>query len=292
MVYSMTGYGRAEEQLNGRSVSVEIRSVNSRYFEYSSRLPRGAAFLDDLLKKAVSAAVSRGKVELHLSLQNMEGGGAQVSANLPVATGYYDALMHIADELHVEADITAAQLGRFPEVFTVTKTETDEEQLAADVMQVAGQALARHTTMRETEGLQLRADMEARLAAVETMLGSVEEDSAGRVRRYRDKLYERLSELLADTTVDEGRMLTEAAIFADRTAVDEETVRLRSHIEQFRGILEKGGSVGRKLDFLTQELNREVNTIGSKCQEVAITRLVVEMKGEIEKIREQIQNLE
>lgn len=292
MINSMTGYGRAEQQLHGRAIAVEIKSVNSRYFEYSSRLPRNAGFLDDALKKLLSAAVSRGKVDLYLSLQTLEGGDVQVRANLPLAAGYYEALGEIANHLHIEADVTAARLGRFSDVFTLTKADTDEEALAADVLQVAGQALEKYTAMRAAEGEKLAADMLARLAALEELLAGVEAGSAGRVQRYRDRLYERLEALLADRAIDEGRILTEAALFADKTAVDEETVRLSSHIDQFRGILALGGAVGRKLDFLTQELNREVNTIGSKCQEVEITRLVVEMKSEIEKIREQIQNIE
>lgn len=292
MINSMTGYGRAEQQLHGRAVAVEIKSVNSRYFEYSSRLPRNLSFLDDALKKLLSTAISRGKVDLHLSLQNLAGSDVQVRANLPLAAGYYEALGEIANHLHIETDVTAAKLGRFSDVFTLTKTDTDEEELTADVLAVAGTALGRYTAMRAAEGEKLAADMLARLAALGDMLAAVEEGSAGRVQRYREKLHERLSEVLADTAIDEGRILTEAAVFADKTAVDEETVRLHSHIEQFKGILVPGGAVGRKLDFLTQELNREVNTIGSKCQEVEITRLVVEMKSEVERIREQIQNIE
>lgn len=292
MMNSMTGYGRAEQQLHGRAVSVEIKSVNSRYFEYSSRLPRNLGFLDDGLKKLLSGGLSRGKVELHLGLQNLEGADTEVSANLAVAAGYHDALVAIADALHIQPDITAAKLGRFSDVFTLTKAGADEEELAADVMQVAGAALQRFSAMRAAEGEKLAADITSRLKALGGLLAQVEEGSAGRVQRYRDKLGERLKEVLADTAIDESRILTEAAIFADKTAVDEETVRLRCHIGQFEEILAAGGAVGRKLDFLTQELNREVNTIGSKCQEVEITRLVVEMKSEIEKIREQIQNME
>lgn len=292
MVNSMTGYGRAEEVLHGRSLSVEIRSVNSRYFEYNSRIPRSVNFLDDTLRKLLSSKISRGKVELGLSLQNLEGGGTEVLPNFPVARGYHTSLTGIARELGIHNDVTASVIGRFSDVFTVTKSEMDEEELQADVLAVAEAALERFTRMRAVEGKKLREDIEQRLEAIRRMVEQVEADSAGRVERYRERLLERLREVLVDSTVDESRILTEAAIFADKTAVEEETVRLRSHLEQYAAILEKGGQAGRKLDFLTQELNREVNTIGSKCQEIEITRVVVDMKSEIEKIREQIQNLE
>ena len=292
MARSMTGYGRAQEERNGRAISVEIKSVNSRYFEFSTRMPRSVGFLEDPVKKLVSAHTSRGRAELNLSLQNLADGNTTVTANLPVATAYYEALADIATALMIENDTTAATIARFSDVFTVTRKEEDEEELKADVLAVAEAALARYDAMRTAEGQKLREDIQNRLNAIEEMLAQVEEGSAGRVQRYREKLFERLKEVLEDKSIDEARLLAEAALFADRTAVDEETVRLHSHLKQFREILGQEGAVGRKLDFLTQELNREVNTIGSKCQEVEITKLVVEMKSEIEKIREQIQNVE
>lgn len=292
MALSMTGYGRSEEVLHGRDIAVEIKSVNSRYFEFSCRLPRAYNFLEDVLKKELSAAVSRGKTELYLSVQNLEQGETTVTANLAVAGGYLRAINDISEQLEVPYDITASVLSRFPDVFTLQRTETDEEELKQDVLQVMRAAVARFNQMRQTEGEKLKADIMGRLAAVELMLEAVENGSAGRVERYTEKLYERLKVVLEDRSIEEARLLTEAAIFADKTAVDEETVRLRSHLKQYRDILGQEGAVGRKLDFLTQELNREVNTIGSKCQELEITRFVVDMKAEIEKIREQIQNLE
>ena len=292
MALSMTGFGRHGEIWNGRDISVELKSVNSRYFEYSSRLPRNCGFLDDTLKKAVSAGMSRGKVEIFLSIQNLEEGEAEVCPNLAMARGYYDALQAIGRDLRIDVEVNAAALGRYSDVFTVRRSEVDEEQLAADVLAVAQSAFNRFNEMRQAEGEKLCADIFARLDNLEQMLEQVEQDSAGRVQRYSDRLYARLAEVLQDRNVDEARLLTEAAIFADKTAVDEETVRLHSHVKQFREILEAEGPVGRKLDFLTQEVNRETNTIGSKCQEIEITRLVVDMKAEIEKIREQIQNLE
>lgn len=292
MALSMTGFGRHEEILNGRDITVEIKSVNSRYFEYSSRTPRYCGFLEDALKKAVSGAVSRGKVELSLSILNLEEGEAEVCANLAMARGYFDALNTIARELRIDADVSASVLGRYSDVFTVRRSEVDEEQLTADVLQVAGAAIEKFSAMRAVEGKKLAADIGSRLEAIRSMLVLVEQDNQGRVQRYTEKLFARLGEVLQDRNIDEARLLTEAAIFADKTAVDEETVRLRSHLKQFDEILAQDGPIGRKLDFLTQEVNRETNTIGSKCQELEITRLVVDIKAEIEKIREQIQNLE
>ncbi len=292
MAKSMTGYGRAGEERNGRSLALEVKSVNSRYFEYNMRLPRNMGFAEDPVKKLVSAHVSRGRVEVGLTVQSLADGGTTVTANLPVATAYYEAIADIATALMIENDTTAATLARFSDVFTVTRSEADEEELLADVLAVAAAALQKYDQMREAEGEKLKEDILSRLCAIEQMLSEVETDSAGRVQRYRERLLAKLQEVLEDKSIDENRILAEAALYADRTAVDEETVRLRSHLKQYREILGQQGAVGRKLDFLTQELNREVNTIGSKCQEVSITRLVVDMKSEIEKIREQVQNIE
>lgn len=292
MVRSMTGYGRAKEILNGREITVEIRSVNSRYFEYNSRVPRNCNFLDEALKKVVSSRVERGKVELYLSMQALEQGGMEVKANHKLAGEYYSALCEISHELRIDNDITASSMMRFGDIFTLMQSETDEDQLMADVIEVAQSAVNNLCAMRQAEGEKLAADVNNRLDNLGKMLAEVEADSKGRVERYTARLHEKLKEVLQDNNIDEARILTEAAIFADKTAVDEETVRLHSHLKQYHEIITQGGSVGRKLDFLTQELNRETNTIGSKCQEVEITRLVVDMKSEIEKIREQIQNLE
>lgn len=292
MALSMTGYGRSEEILHERSIAVEVKSVNSRYFEYYSRLPRNYGFVEDALKKALSAQVSRGKVELHLSVQNLEERDVEVRPNLAVAAEYRNALAEIGEHLGIRDDVTTAVLARFGDVFTVCRAETDEEELKADVLAVAKAAAQRFNEMRAVEGEKLKADIVDRLGHLQEMLKEVEKDSAGRVQRYTQRLFEKLQEVLQNQAIEESRLLTEAAVFADKTAVDEETVRLHSHIKQYFSILESDGPVGRKLDFLTQELNREVNTIGSKCQEIDITRLVVEMKAEIEKIREQIQNLE
>ncbi len=292
MIRSMTGYGRAGEVRGGRDITVEIKSVNARYFEYSSRMPRGFVFLDDKLKKLVNASISRGKTELSLTVVNIDVGDTSVSANLELAKEYLDAMRAMSEALGVRDDVTVSALCRLPELFAARRAEIDAEQLWADVQAVAEKAIESFVAMRAAEGEKLRADIVSRLDFLEKAVGEIEQTSTERVKKYTDKLYEKLRALLEDRSIDDARILTEAALFADRTAVDEETVRLRSHIRQYRDILALDEPVGRKLDFLTQELNRETNTIGSKAQDLAITRLVVDMKGEIEKIREQIQNIE
>ena len=292
MIFSMTGFGRAQRTIGGRDITVEIRSVNSRFFEYSSRMPRNCVSLDDKLKKLLNEKISRGKVELSLSVTDLEAKDTAVAVNLEMARSYLDAAREMSTALGVTNDVTATFLAKMPDVFTVYRQERDEEQFWLDVREVTQAALDNFLSMRAAEGEKLRDDILSRLETLESDVAEVEKDSAGRVQRYTEKLYARLKTLLEDRTVDEARILTEAAIFADKTAVDEETVRLRSHIAQYRSLLASGSPIGKKLDFLTQELNRETNTIGSKCSDVAITRVVVEMKGEIEKIREQIQNIE
>lgn len=292
MVLSMTGYGRAEQTLNGRNITVELRSVNARFFEYSSRMPRTCAFLDDKLKALVGEDVHRGKVELNLSIQSVAAADTVVQVNWPLAESYRQALCALAERMDIKNDVTVTALARFPDVLTQTAAPADPDALWADVAAVARQAVEAFLGMRAAEGAKLKADIENRLQVVEDLVGQIEEGSAGRVQAYTDRLYARLQELLADRNIDESRILTEAALFADKTAIDEETVRLHSHVAQYREILTLDEPIGRKLDFLTQELNREANTIGSKCQDASLTRLVVALKSEIEKIREQIQNIE
>ena len=292
MGLSMTGYGRARLTLHGRDITVEIKSVNSRYFEYSSRLPRGYSFLEDKLKKLVNGKIARGKAELNLTIVNVEAPDTVITPNVELARQYKAAMDEMARQLGMRNDVTLSGLCRFPDMFSAVHAEADEAELWQDVQAVAAAALENFVAMRAAEGAKLREDVLARLCTLEKDVGVIEQTSAARVQKYTDKLYARLKELLDGRDIDDARILTEAAIFADKTAVDEETVRLRSHIRQYRDILALSEPVGRKLDFLTQELNRETNTIGSKCNELDITRVVVEMKGEIEKIREQIQNLE
>ena len=292
MVLSMTGYGRARLTLHGRDITVEIKSVNSRYFEYSSRLPRGYSFLEDKLKKLVNGKIARGKAELNLTIVNVEAPDTVITPNVELARQYKAAMDEMARQLGMRNDVTLSGLCRFPDMFSAVHAEADEAELWQDVQAVAAAALENFVAMRAAEGAKLREDVLARLCTLEKDVGVIEQTSAARVQKYTDKLYARLKELLDGRDIDDARILTEAAIFADKTAVDEETVRLRSHIRQYRDILALSEPVGRKLDFLTQELNRETNTIGSKCNELDITRVVVEVKGEIGKIREQIQNLE
>ena len=292
MIRSMTGYGRDQQLLHGRSITVEIRSVNHRYFEFSCRAPRGCAFLEDRLKRALQSAISRGKVEVSLTLQTVENRHTSVAVDHALAGQYLTALRALGEEYSLPDDLTLSVVARLPDVFTLCRDEEDEEELAADVLSVLQNALARFVAMRETEGERLRDDVLARLSVMEEHLSFVEERSPQTLAEYRARLTARLTELLNGAVPDENRILTEAGIVADRLAVDEETVRLRSHFAQLRKIMESTEPVGRKLDFLVQEMNRETNTIGSKCSDTAIAGQVVEMKSEIEKIREQIQNIE
>ncbi len=292
MILSMTGFGRGTAVRNGREITVELRSVNSRYFEYSSRIPRTCSFMDSRLKKQINERVSRGKVELSLTLQNVDAADTVVVVNTELARSYQRAMRDLSEQLGIKNDISAGLLTHFPDVLATRHADTDEEQLWTDVSSVTAQALDCFVAMRAAEGEKMKADIESRLNFLEECVGKVESLSAGRVEAYTGRLYEKLKVILEDRDIDDARVLTEAAIFGDKTAVDEETVRLRSHIAQYRDILRLNEPVGRKLDFLTQELNRETNTIGSKCQDLDITRIVVDMKAEIEKIREQIQNLE
>lgn len=292
MPSSMTGYGRAARQLNGKDISVEIKSVNHRFFEFGCRAQRSYSYLEDGIKKRVQEKVSRGKVDLSLSIQNVGGEALTIKINEEAAAAYAGALNKLAQIAGISAGYTVDTLTRFPEIFSVEKQEDDEEALWRDVCEVLDEALAGFVDMRNREGGELVADLLRRLESIEENVTIVEAAGARIVEDYRKRLYAKLGELLADKGIDENRILTEAALFADRTDVGEETVRLRSHIGQYRAILSSGEPVGRKLDFLTQELNREVNTIGSKIQDVEISKIVVSMKSDIEKIREQIQNLE
>lgn len=292
MIKSMTGYGRAGQLLHGRDITVEIRSVNHRYFEFSCRTPRGCAFLEDKLKRQLQTAISRGKVDVGLTMQTVESENSSVAINHQLAAGYLAALRGMGEELGLKDDISLSSMTLFSDIFAVCRGEEDEDEIWQDVSSVLAEAITRFVAMRETEGARLKADVLSRLLTLEEHLAYVEKRSPETVAEYRARLTAKLTELLSGAVPDENRILTEAAIVADRLAVDEETVRLHSHIAQLREILESAEPVGRKLDFLVQELNRETNTIGSKCSDTSITKHVVEMKSEIEKIREQIQNLE
>ncbi len=292
MIKSMTGFGRSHEVLNGRDITVEIRAVNHRYYEFSSRLPRAYTFAEEKLKSLLQGKISRGKVEVSVQVQNVTAVYEKITANREVISEYVMALREIQEELALTDDLSLSAVMRLPDAFTVVKAETDEEQLWEDLKTVAEQALANFIRMRETEGERMKADISARLTAIEGNVSFVEGRSPMIVENYRKRLYDKMCEVLEGKSVDENRILLEAGIFSEKTAVDEETVRLRSHIAQFREMLESTEPIGRKLDFLVQEMNRETNTIGSKVQDIEVTKIVVDQKSEIEKIREQIQNIE
>lgn len=289
---SMTGYGSAKGSVEGQEITVELKSVNNRYLDCSVRLPRNFLFAEDTVKQAVSAGVSRGKVDVFVSAQASQDSGTVVSVNEELARGYRDAVAHIAETLGLESGLNAFSLARFPDVLTVERRELDKDKAAAALSEITAKAVEEFNAMREREGERLRRDMLGKLETIEGLVSVVEERSPQTVKEYRERLEARLRDILADRSLDEQRVVTEAAIFADRTAVDEETVRLRSHIAQFRTMLEEGSPIGRKMDFLVQEFNRESNTIGSKCSDASLAKVVVDLKSEIEKIREQLQNVE
>ncbi len=292
VIKSMTGYGRAQKILNGRDILVEIRSVNHRYYEYSSRVPRAFNYVDEKLKALLKQGISRGKVEVNVTINSIEGRDTEIALNKGAAEGYVNALRSVSAELGLEDDLTLSKLIKLPDIFNIQKTPDNEEQVWDDVAAVAGEALDKFVSMRETEGEKLRNDVLEKSDLILKMVGQVAALSPKTVENYRGKLYQKLSELLESKDIDQQRILTEAAIFAEKIAVDEETVRLRSHVSQLRDMLDSADPIGRKLDFIVQEMNREVNTIGSKAQDLNITKIVVDMKAEIEKIREQIQNIE
>ena len=292
LIKSMTGYGRAVETVNGREFTVELRSVNNRYLDCTVKLPRSVSFAEEAVKQAVKASISRGKVDVFISIRSENGMDAKVTLNAGMVEGYLAAMEQMASQYPIHNDISVSLISRMPEVFSVEKPEVDEEQLLSDLMSVVHKALEGYDAMRTREGNALEEDLRTRGATIEELVGHVEAGNAQTVIDYRARLEAKLKEVLASTTIDESRILTEAAIFADKVAVDEETVRLRSHLQQMYSMLSGGGAVGRKLDFLLQEMNREANTIGSKCTDVRLARIVVDIKAELEKIREQTQNIE
>ena len=292
MIKSMTGFGRGHNVLNGRDITVEIRAVNHRYYEFSCRIPRSMGFAEERLKSLLQGKISRGKVEVSVLVSNTAVNDEQITLNTEVIRSYIEAMRSAGEQFGLEEDLSVSDILRIPDAFTVIKTDVDEEQLWEDVRSVAEEALSRFISMREIEGERMKADILSRLDRIEDWVGFVEERSPQVVEDYRKRLYDKMCEVLKSKEIDENRILIEAGIFSEKTAVDEETVRLRSHIAQFRTMLESAEPVGRKLDFLVQEMNRETNTIGSKVQDIEVTRVVVDQKSEIEKIREQIQNIE
>lgn len=288
----MTGFGRGHGVLNGYDITVEIRAVNHRYYEFSCRLPRSYSFAEEKLKSLLQGRIARGKVEVAVIIQNLTAVSEKITANKEVIKDYITALREIQEEFSLKDDLALSSVLELPDAFTVVKQETDEEQMWQDLKTVAEEALDNFIKMRETEGARMKADIAGKLCTIEDIVGKIEQRSPMLVEAYRKRLYDRMCEVLEGKETDENRILLEAGIFSEKTAVDEETVRIHSHIAQFREMLESDEQIGRKLDFLVQEMNRETNTIGSKIQDIEVTKLVVDQKSEIEKIREQIQNIE
>ncbi len=289
---SMTGYGRARETSNEREIVVELRAVNHRYLDVNVKAPRGYGFLEEAIKKLAASKISRGKVDIYINVTDLAAQETTITLNHELAQSYFDALVELRDALHLHDDISVMSIAKMPDVLVSQRVEVDAEALTASVSEVFNEAVKQFDEMREIEGEKLASDVRNRMNTIKEIVQQIEIRSPERVIAYREKLEKRMNEILADSTVDEQRILTEAAIFADKTAVDEETVRLRSHLDQLDTMLKDSNPVGRKLDFLVQEMNREANTIGSKANDSILANYVISLKAEIEKIREQIQNIE
>lgn len=288
----MTGFGREHKVIDGREYLVEIRSVNSRYYEFTAKLPRQYMYLEEKLKTLLKEKISRGKVEVSLSVYNIKGKETAVTVNDLVVENYVTAMREAGEKFGLKDDLSLDSIFKMTDAFNVVRADVDEEEIWLAVKETAEGALEKFVMMRETEGEKMKADILEKLSNIEAMIEKVCEYSPETVKAYRERLMAKMTEILENKQIDEQRILLEAGIFAEKIAVDEETVRLKSHFEQFRKMLDTEELVGRKLDFLVQELNRETNTIGSKAQDLRITRIVVDVKSEIEKIREQIQNIE
>ena len=292
MIKSMTGYGSAKGTVEGLEITVELKSVNNRYLDTSVRLPRSFLFAEEAIKSEVQSHISRGKVDVFISVDSSAAGDMTVKVNEPLLRGYIEAIRHISEEYSLANDMTALSVSRFPDVLSVEKKDLDAEAISAGICAITEEALLDFDAMRQREGAKLRDDVLSRLETIDRLVSAVETEAPKTVAEYRKRLEQKMQEVLGATGIDENRILAEAAIFADHIAVDEETVRLRSHMSQLTTMINGNSPTGRKIDFLIQEFNREANTIGSKCQNSQIAHVVVDLKSEIEKIREQIQNIE
>ena len=292
MIKSMTGYGRAQGSFSGGNITVEVKSVNNRYLDCGVKLPRGYVYLEEGVKSQVQKAISRGKVDVFITINAAGADNVKISVNEPVAKGYIDAMHRLVQEYGIQDDISASAISGFSDVFLVEKQEQDENEVKSAISGVVAEALSAFDAMRTREGEALKTDLLQKAEGILTLVSKVEERSPITVKAYRERLTAKMQEVLEDRQIDEARIIQEAAIYADKVAVDEETVRLRSHVDQLQNMLTEGGVIGRKLDFLMQEMNREANTIGSKGHDVEQARNVVNIKSELEKIREQIQNIE
>lgn len=292
MIKSMTGYGSAKGQAEGLEITVELKSVNNRYLDTSVRLPRSFLFAEDTVKSAVQAHISRGKVDVFVSVDSSAADDMVIKVNEPLLKSYVEAIRHISEEYSLVNDMTALNVSRFPDVLSVEKKDLDADAIAAAISNITEKALVDFDAMRLREGEKLRDDVLSRLDTIDALVRTVEEEAPKTVAEYRARLEQKMAEVLGTAGIDESRILAEAAVFADHIAVDEETVRLRSHMAQLKTMINGSSPTGRKIDFLIQEFNREANTIGSKCQNSDIAHVIVDLKSEIEKIREQIQNIE
>lgn len=292
MIQSMTGYGRDQKSIDGINITIELKSVNSRYFEFNCRLPKGYLFLENKLKEFTQSKISRGKVEMYVSIESEGQNDIEISVNEAYAQSYISALKSLAKKLKIKNDVSTSNFVNNSDIFKISRKEINEDDVTASALSVADTAIQKFISMREVEGDKLRDDVVSRTNEILKMVEFVETQSPKTVEAYRQKLENKIKDLLDNSQFDESRIITETAIYADKVAVSEETVRLRSHIAQFVKLVNEGGAIGRKLDFIVQEMNRETNTIGSKAQDIEIAQVVVNIKSEIEKIREQIQNIE
>lgn len=292
MIHSMTGYGLGEGISGDLEIKVELKAVNNRHIDVSVRMPRLYLFAEDAIKKQVSKVVHRGKVDVFVYVEKMPGAQVEMKVDEALAGAYIRTLQELSEKFLVDYKVGALDIARLPDVLSVAKEETDTQTFSKDLLSILDNALSAFDQMRKTEGQALKTDILTRLLEIETLVKEIQVNSPKTVVAYREKLLKRMQEVLENSQIEESRILTEAALFADKVAVDEEITRLYSHLDQFREILEEGGQVGRKLDFLLQEFGREMNTIGSKCNDLEIGKMVINAKAELEKIREQVQNIE
>jgi len=292
MLRSMTGYGRCERMAEGKKILAEIKSVNQRFTDYNIKVPRHLAFLEDKVRELASQRIARGKVDIYISVESYEEADKEITLNEALAKNYVEVLRQLKEEFNLDGDINVNTVSRFSDIFRSERKEEDQEIIWKVVADTMNEALDAFIAMREREGERIQKDLCARIDYMKELAQKVDERSPQTVSEYKERLYSKIKEVLDEREVDEARVLTEVAIFADKVAVNEETVRLSSHFDEFYAIIGGGEPAGRRLDFLIQEINREVNTIGSKAQDLEIAKTVVELKGEIEKLREQIQNIE
>ena len=292
MIRSMTGYGSAKGSVAGFSITIELRSVNNRYLDLNLKLPRGFLFAENEIKAYIQKKVARGKLDFFLTMDAVEGDQTRVRVNTHLAEAYRDAIEELGTSLNLPVSVAALDIARFSDVLSLDKEELNQDAFLEQLMPLLDAAVTDFNAMLIREGEKLAEDLLEKADRIEQLVQAVERQAPNTVMIYRERLEGKLREVLMDAALPEERLIAEAAIFADRIATDEETVRLRSHLSQFRKMIAEGSPIGRKLDFLIQEFNREANTIGSKCQDSEIAYLVVDLKSEIEKIREQVQNIE